>query len=72
APFDFTVAAGEPPAASTLVITDDSGSAAVDLADGASTRDTTPVLSGATFANALVTLYNGDTVIGSVTADING
>ena len=72
APFDFTVAAGEPPAASTLVITDDSGSAPVDLADGASTRDTTPTLSGQTFANALVTLYNGDTVIGSVTADING
>ncbi|WP_313382926.1 Ig-like domain-containing protein [Pantoea sp.] len=72
APFDFTVAAGEPSAASTLVITDDSGSAPVDLADGASTRDTTPVLSGVTFANALVTLYNGDSVIGSVTADING
>jgi len=72
APFDFTVAAGEPPAASTLAITDDSGSAPVDLADGASTRDTTPTLSGQTFANALVTLYNGDTVIGSVTADING
>ncbi len=72
APFDLTVAAGEPPAASTLVITDDSGAAPVELADGASTRDTTPTLSGQTTANALVTLYNGDTAIGSVTADING
>ena len=71
-PFDFTVAAGEPPAANTLVITDDSGSAPVGLADGASTRDATPVLSGVTTASALVTLYNGDQVLGSVTADASG
>ena len=71
-PFDFTVVAGEPPAASTLIVIDDSGSAPVNLGDGGSTRDTTPVLSGQATANVLVTLYNGDTVIGSVTADVNG
>ncbi|MCG7390081.1 Ig-like domain-containing protein [Pantoea sp. ACRSB] len=71
-PFDLTVAAGDPPATLTLVATDDSGSVPVALADGASTRDTTPVLSGATLANALVTLYNGDQLLGSATADANG
>ncbi|MDU6391156.1 MAG: Ig-like domain-containing protein, partial [Pantoea sp.] len=52
--------------------TDDSSGAPVDLADGASTRDATPTLSGQTAAGLLVTLYNGDTAIGSVTADANG
>ena len=54
------------------MITNDSVTPTVTVPSGGATRDTTPVLSGATFANALVTLYNGDTVIGSVTADING
>ena len=72
APFDLTVDAGVPPATASLEVTDDSGSTLVALADGASTRDTTPVLSGLTTAGALVTLYNGDAVIGSVTADAAG
>ena len=70
--FDLTVAADLPPATSSLEISDDSGSTVVQLASGATTPDTTPVLSGLTAANALVTLYNGDQVLGSVTADASG
>ncbi|MBZ6410515.1 MAG: Ig-like domain-containing protein, partial [Kalamiella piersonii] len=70
--FALTVDAGAPPATSSLVVTDDSGSTLVQLANGDSTRDATPVQSGVTTAGALVTLYNGDQVLGSVTADANG
>ena len=55
APFDLTVAASQPPVSLTLAVADDSSGAPVDLADGASTRDATPVLSGATSAGRLVT-----------------
>ncbi|MEZ3500634.1 Ig-like domain-containing protein [Pantoea sp. KPR_PJ] len=71
-PFELTVAAGLPPATSSLQITDDSGSTLVQLNDGDSTGDSTPVLTGLTAAGALVTLYNGDEVLGSVTADASG
>ncbi|ADU70507.1 Ig-like domain repeat protein [Pantoea sp. At-9b] len=71
-PFNVNVEAGIPPATSSLEVTDDSGSSLVQLSDGASTHDNTPVLSGLAGANNLITLYDGTTVLGSVTADSNG
>ena len=71
-PFVVNVEAGLPAATLTLEVTDDSGSILVSLADGDSTQDTTPVLSGLAIANATVTLYDGTTVLGTVVADANG
>ena len=70
--FVINVAAGIAPTSSTLEITDDSSPALRTLPDGASTRDTTPTLSGLAGANELVTLYNGTTVLGSTLADASG
>ncbi|WP_244182841.1 Ig-like domain-containing protein [Pantoea wallisii] len=69
---NFTVDAALPPATVSLEITDDSGNTVVKLADGDSTRDDTPTLAGLAPANSIVTLYDGDTLLGSVTADANG
>ncbi|MDF7652135.1 Ig-like domain-containing protein, partial [Erwiniaceae bacterium L1_54_3] len=70
--FDLTVDAALPPATSSLEVIDDTGSTLVQLADGASTHDNTPTLSGLAGANDTITLYNGDVIIGNTTADANG
>ncbi|WP_272947538.1 Ig-like domain-containing protein [Pantoea sp. A4] len=70
--FDLTIAAGVPPTTSSLVVTDDTGATLVELANGASTHDNTPTLSGLAGANDAITLYNGDVVIGNTTADADG
>ncbi|WP_052696984.1 Ig-like domain-containing protein [Pantoea sp. SM3] len=70
--FDFNVQAGLPPATTSLEITDDTGNTLVQLANGASTHDSTPTLSGLAIAGALITLYNGTTEIGSVVAGPDG
>lgn len=70
--FTFTVDADLPPATSSLQITDDSGSTLVLLVNGASTNDSTPILSGLTGANNTVVIYNSGTEIGNVKADANG
>jgi hypothetical protein len=54
------------------VVADDSGSTIVQLTDNSSTHDSTPVLSGQAGAGDLITIYNGTTVLGSVTAGSNG
>ena len=72
APVDFSVDASLPPATLPLQVTDDSNGTVVTLADGAITQDDTPILSGVTNAGAIVTLYDGSNVLGSVTADGNG
>ncbi|MGK3124521.1 Ig-like domain-containing protein [Candidatus Pantoea formicae] len=72
AAFDLTVDAALPPATSSLEVTDDTGSTLVQLANGASTHDNTPTLSGVAGANDTITLYNGNTIIGNTTADANG
>ena len=69
---DFTVDAALPPATSELQVTDDSGSTLVNLTDGASTRDDTPVLSGVAAPGSIVTLFDGTTELGSVTAGTDG
>lgn len=69
---DFTVEAPLPPATSELQVTDDSGNTLVTLTDGASTRDNTPVLSGIAAPASIVTLFDGTTELGSVTAGADG
>ena len=71
-PFNVTVQAGIPPATTSLEITDDTGNTLVQLGNGASTHDTTPTLTGLATAGALITLYNGTTVLGSVVAGSDG
>ncbi len=60
------------PVASTLTIIDDISGTPVTLANGAFTRDTTPTLRGTTEAGAVVTIYDGASAIGSVTAGSDG
>ncbi|WP_058969107.1 Ig-like domain-containing protein [Type-D symbiont of Plautia stali] len=71
-PFVVNVEADLPAATLTLEVTDDSGSTLVALASGDSTQDTTPVLSGLAIPDAIVTLYDGSTVLGTVIADGTG
>ena len=70
--FDITVEADLPPATSSLEVYDDTGATLVQLADGASTHDNTPTLTGLANANDTITIYNGDVVLGTVTADASG
>ncbi|QGY30450.1 Ig-like domain-containing protein [Pantoea cypripedii] len=70
--FDLTISAGQPPATSTLEITDDSGSTLVQLSDGADTKDNTPVLSGVAAEDDVITIHDGATVLGSVLVDASG
>ena len=49
------------PAASTLVITNDSVTPTVTVPSGGATRDTTPVLSGTAEAGATVSIFDGTT-----------
>ncbi|MCA1178232.1 Ig-like domain-containing protein [Pantoea rwandensis] len=71
-PFNFSVTADLPPATTTLEITDDTGSTLVQLSNGSYTHDNTPVLSGLASAGSVITLYDGDTLLGSVVAGENG
>ncbi|WP_337023665.1 MULTISPECIES: Ig-like domain-containing protein [unclassified Pantoea] len=71
--FTLNIEAGLPTASGTLVITDDSGSMPVTLADGANTKDNTLVLTGSATANDVITIHDGSgTVLGSVTVGANG
>ncbi|MBK0089657.1 type I secretion C-terminal target domain-containing protein [Erwinia sp. S59] len=60
------------PTASTLTITDDTGTTPVTLANGAYTKDSTPTLSGTAEVGAIVTIYDGATVLGSITVGSSG
>ncbi|EIC85944.1 Ig-like domain-containing protein [Serratia sp. M24T3] len=70
--FDLSVEAGLPPATSSIEVFDDTGSTLVQLADGASTHDNTPTLTGVAGANDIITIYNGTEALGMATADANG
>ena len=51
---------------------DNAGSKQGDLANGASTDDTTPTLVGTAAANATITIKEGATTLGTATADASG
>ena len=71
APVNFTVVVDTTaPATSTLVVTNDVTSATIPA--GGYSSDATPTLSGVAEANAIVTVRDGNTVLGSVTADAEG
>ena len=59
-------------AASDIVITDNAGNQKGPLSDGAMTDDNQPVISGKAEAGSTVTIFNGDTVLGTTTADETG
>ncbi|MFP3468340.1 Ig-like domain-containing protein, partial [Leifsonia sp. SIMBA_070] len=61
-----------PAAVSNLTITDDVAPVTGPLANGAVTNDATPTLSGTAEANAVVTVYDGSTTLGSVVAGSDG
>ncbi|MFY9995003.1 MAG: BapA/Bap/LapF family large adhesin [Leclercia sp.] len=62
-----------PPAAPAItLIVDDTGSVQGPVTDGNPTNDTRPTLSGTAEANAVVRIYDGDTLVGEVTASETG
>ncbi|MBO4121110.1 BapA prefix-like domain-containing protein [Cupriavidus gilardii] len=64
---------GTPPAAPTIdSVTDDTGTVSGPVASGASTNDTTPTIAGTAEANSTVQIFNGTTLLGTVTADGTG
>lgn len=56
----------------TLVVDDQTQVGDVTLTSGQSTKDTLPTLSGTSEANAVITLKDGNTIIGTTTANGNG
>ncbi|WP_208457051.1 Ig-like domain-containing protein [Burkholderia sp. BCC1640] len=72
APFIFTVDL-TPPAQPTIdAVTDDVGAQQGTIADGAYTDDKTPTLSGKAEANSIVTVYDGEAVLGSTIVAADG
>lgn len=57
---------------SDLTITDNVEQNTGPVAKGGITNDNTPTLSGVALANSTVTIYDGDTLLGSVKADAKG
>ncbi|MGK3126540.1 Ig-like domain-containing protein [Candidatus Pantoea formicae] len=68
----LTIDTGTPAAATALTVTNNDVTPNVTVANGGSTNDNTPVLSGSAEANAIVTIYDGTTVLGSTTASGTG
>ncbi|WP_237712974.1 Ig-like domain-containing protein [Serratia sp. M24T3] len=72
APITFTVDTTAPDAALGLQLNNDTSGTPVPIADGGTTNDTTPVLSGTAEANSTITISDGDTVLGTTTTDATG
>ncbi|WP_235502128.1 Ig-like domain-containing protein, partial [Trabulsiella odontotermitis] len=71
----YDVTLSNPPAAPVIDgMTDDTGSANVELAINGVTKDTTPTLHGTApgVAGNIVTIYNGNQVVGTTTLDASG
>ncbi|MGM3276030.1 Ig-like domain-containing protein [Ralstonia sp. 24A2] len=71
APIDFVVDTTVPTIAITEVI-DDEGSVTGAIAAGGVTDDTTPTLNGTATPNGIVKLYDGDKLLGSTVANVDG
>ena len=71
-PITFTVDTQPPAAVTGLLVTDDVGDSTGPLASGAITDDNTPTLSGQAEANSTVNVYDGTTLLGTVTVDADG
>ncbi|MCK7359365.1 Ig-like domain-containing protein [Enterobacter roggenkampii] len=70
--FTFTVDITPPPAATIASVTDDAGDVQGPLSSGDTTDDTQPLLQGSAPADTIITLYDGDTLLGTATLDGNG
>uniref|UniRef100_UPI0015F4C776 BapA/Bap/LapF family prefix-like domain-containing protein n=1 Tax=Pantoea sp. ME81 TaxID=2743935 RepID=UPI0015F4C776 len=71
-PITFTVDTTAPEAVSDLNVGNNAGSVVLPIANGGSTNDTTPLLSGRGEVGSIITIRDGDTVLGSVTVGSNG
>ncbi|WP_354670160.1 Ig-like domain-containing protein [Cobetia sp. 14N.309.X.WAT.E.A4] len=69
---DVAIDITAPTAPVITTISDNVGDLTAALVDGDSTDDTTPTVSGTAEADSTVTLYNGETVLGTDTADSDG
>ncbi|WP_064576012.1 Ig-like domain-containing protein [Cupriavidus gilardii] len=72
APATDIVDATAPNAPLITTVTDDADPASGPLTSGGSTNDTTPTIAGTAEANSTVQIFNGTTLLGSVTADASG
>lgn len=70
--FTLIIDVTAPDAPALPAVTDDVGSITGPLADGQTTDDTRPTLSGSGEAGSLITLYDGSTVVGTTTVNENG
>ncbi|WP_347291034.1 BapA/Bap/LapF family large adhesin [Kluyvera georgiana] len=71
-PFNLEVDTGIPAEIMNLVVYDDREPGIGALKDGDRTNDNTPTLTGKAENNATVTIYDGNTVLGSVQANSTG
>lgn len=69
--YQITIDTAAPSAPAIVTVTDDVGTV-VNLTPGQVTNDNTPTLTGTTEPNALVTIRDNGTVIGTATADGSG
>ncbi len=70
--FTLIIDVTAPDAPTLPVINDDAGDITGPLVDGQSTDDTRPTLSGSGEAGTLITIYDGDTVTGTVVVGDDG
>ncbi|WP_320731216.1 BapA/Bap/LapF family large adhesin [Enterobacter asburiae] len=70
--FTLTVDTTPPAAATIATVTDDVGGVQGTLSSGDTTDDTTPLLQGTAPADAVITVYDGATLLGTATLDGSG
>jgi hypothetical protein len=70
--FTLTVDTTPPAAATIATVTDDVGGVQGTLNSGDTTDDTTPLLQGTAPADAVITVYDGTTLLGTATLDGSG
>ncbi|UUR73600.1 BapA/Bap/LapF family large adhesin [Enterobacter asburiae] len=70
--FTLTVDTTPPAAATIATVTDDVGGVQGTLSSGDTTDDTQPLLQGSAPADALITIYDGATLLGTATLDGSG
>ena len=70
--FTLTVDTTPPTAATIATVTDDVGGVQGTLSSGDTTDDTKPLLQGSASADAVITVYDGATLLGTATLDGSG
>ncbi|WP_048972444.1 Ig-like domain-containing protein, partial [Enterobacter asburiae] len=70
--FTLTVDITPPPAATIATVTDDVGGVQGPLSSGDTTDNTNPLLQGTAPADAVITVYDGATLLGTATLDGSG